>query len=189
MEGGGYVIKNVTVLRRPSCQGQGLLSAAVRQRLQMLQAIFVQSHVGVKDVLDHALAHGGSVCFGQHTSPLQLRPLQQFERSSEVVILEHRGVIVRKGERRLRVHEEHVVDTGVIDVMNDGGDEQGQRLHRWQRLKHTASAHEAVRALSNIGCVHGAMIGVVVVQSLHLLQKSKQSRVVDSERVDHAALV
>jgi hypothetical protein len=38
-----------------------------------------------------------------------------------MVVLEHGSVVVQKGKRRLGVHEENVVDSRMINVMNDSG--------------------------------------------------------------------
>ncbi len=63
-EGGGNLVENLTMIRRPSCECHGLLPAGVGQRLDLLDAASVQRHVSVQNVLDHALAHGGFVGFG-----------------------------------------------------------------------------------------------------------------------------
>ena len=83
--------------------------------------------------------------------PIQLGPLEQFERGRDVVVLQDGHVVVDDGELVFCRLQEGVVHSGVAHVVDDRADERRKDIQRREQLVQVGLADEIIDIRADVG--------------------------------------
>lgn len=109
------------VLRGPSIGSLGLVDLSL-QVAQLLHVVGVDSHVGGKNGADHEFAESFVL---ERSRPMTAQNLRI---GGTVKSFQYRLVVVQLCKRSVQLDQEHIVDSGVTDIVPDGRDKKGQGL-------------------------------------------------------------
>jgi len=115
-------------------------------------------HVGREDEVDDDPPRRLLVGLGQVAQHVEVARVQVLERFGQVMVLEHRLVVVQKGELRLGLDHERVGHARMVQVVAGGSEEDCKLFHRLEAVQERGLCNEVVQRLEDVGRVEVVVV-------------------------------
>ena len=129
-----------------------------QQGVELGEEVHVLRHVRRDDHVDHELPDGHVVLATERLEDVAVLLLHDLERRRDVVVLEHGRVVVQDRERVVRLDEEAVGDSRVVNVVHGGGHEHGKHLEVGEHAAEVLLAEAVVAGVHDVGAVQVVVV-------------------------------
>mmetsp|Transcript_82961 Transcript_82961/g.138472 ORF Transcript_82961/g.138472 Transcript_82961/m.138472 type:complete len:516 (+) Transcript_82961:1169-2716(+) len=153
----------------------------------------VQTHVCRQNHLQHGITNVLVLLPTHARENVVSWVLHQIKYTRAMVVLQHRAVVVQRGQVRVSTDVEIVVETGMVEVVYASGQEARKHVifSHFDGILHVAlvGVHDVVGNLDDVCGVSIVVVRVLVVPAFHCLEKVHQDGVVDVEVLYQAILI